>query len=274
MTAFTRIAHHPAGGIQIDKAGCADMMRWSQPRVPLMAWRFFWNPRPGAELCLNDRVLALDGRSAALVAPGVTVTGRLRDDAARPVRHLFVHFRLMVEGGIFPAPLIRVPIDRGLRARLAALAEPTDGRADPRFGGTLRVMAALAEALGRVGPGDWQVVGGDARVVAAMATIRRDYRKPLRVQTLAEAAHLAPESFIRLFTREVGVSPYQYLRGYRLQMSEGLLRRSQMSIEQVARASGFAERSSYCRAFQQYFRQTPAAYRRMHLHVHEGEGEA
>ena len=84
--------------------------------------------------------------------------------------------------------------------------------------------AVLVEALRRAPPAPGRPRVRDARILAAVARIEREFASPLTVEALADASRMSRFHFSRLFLKEVGASPYRYLLRTRLSRAAELLR--------------------------------------------------
>jgi AraC-like DNA-binding protein len=83
----------------------------------------------------------------------------------------------------------------------------------------------------------------------------------LTVNDLAVKVNLSSSYLQHLFKEHVGVCMTRLLAERRLQKAAHLLAESDMSIKQIAFAVGYEHASSFVRAFQHRFAQTPRAYR-------------
>jgi AraC family transcriptional regulator len=88
------------------------------------------------------------------------------------------------------------------------------------------------------------------------------FLEPLTLADLSAAAGLHPAHFGREFRRHHRATPAAYLRQLRLGYAADRLRRSALTIAEIALACGFADQSHFTRAFTRAMRTTPAAYRR------------
>jgi len=79
---------------------------------------------------------------------------------------------------------------------------------------------------------------------------------------LANAMNLSESHFHHLFQRQFGVTPQQYLMQRRLQRARYLLLNSRMPLAAVALEVGFADASSFSRAYKNRFNETPGTARR------------
>lgn len=96
----------------------------------------------------------------------------------------------------------------------------------------------------------------------AVERIYRDYAKRLTVEEILEGAPLSKYYFMRLFKEYTGQSPYEFLIYVRVNEAKRLLRDSGLSVEEIARAVGFADASGFIRAFRRLCGVTPLAFRR------------
>jgi AraC-like DNA-binding protein len=82
------------------------------------------------------------------------------------------------------------------------------------------------------------------------------------VTRAAAALGLHRATAFRAFRRELGLAPSEYLRRLRVQHALALLRQSILSIEAVARASGFADPNYFSRVIRRATGQAPSQFRR------------
>ena len=85
----------------------------------------------------------------------------------------------------------------------------------------------------------------------------------LDLATLAREACIARHHFVRVFNQAYGKTPLRYLGEIRMDAAAGLLESMKMSVNEVARAVGFSNRSAFQRRFRQYYGVTPAQWRRL-----------
>ncbi|MEX6501023.1 helix-turn-helix transcriptional regulator [Pseudomonas zhanjiangensis] len=97
--------------------------------------------------------------------------------------------------------------------------------------------------------------------------IDRRLAEPPSNAELAAAINLSESHFHCLFQRQLGITPQQYVMGRRLQRAQFLLLNSAMSLAAVADEVGFADASSFSRAYKSRFRQTPGSARAARLQV-------
>jgi len=100
------------------------------------------------------------------------------------------------------------------------------------------------------------------KVLAAITRIEQASADDLRLSDLAAAAGLDPFSFLRLFKRETGVTPYRFLLQTRLRRAIELLRDTSRPITDIAFDVGFGDLSNFINAFRREVGVSPRGYRR------------
>ena len=121
-------------------------------------------------------------------------------------------------------------------------------------------LAALLARLARRstqrqgGPGPW-------RVRDSLDYLYRHYAQPIRLEELAALEHLSPSRYSALFRTCMGVSPQGFLIGLRIQNAADLLRRTDLSIVQVALAVGYEDPLYFSSLFHRKMGMPPSQYR-------------
>ncbi|MGB7413137.1 MAG: AraC family transcriptional regulator [Thermosynechococcaceae cyanobacterium] len=91
--------------------------------------------------------------------------------------------------------------------------------------------------------------------------IEAHLQESLRLDDLAMTTNLSRYHFCRLFKQSVGTSPYRYILQQRIKRAKQLLCDQDLSLVEVALASGFANQSHFSRHFRQQVSVTPSYYR-------------
>ena len=99
------------------------------------------------------------------------------------------------------------------------------------------------------------------RLDQVIAALSADLRREHRLKDLAQLVGVHPNHLCRLFTRSVGVPPHQYLTQLRLRRAQELLRTTDLAIDAIADATGFANVQHFTRAFSARFSTPPAHFR-------------
>ena len=66
---------------------------------------------------------------------------------------------------------------------------------------------------------------------------------------IAEEVHVSEDYLTRVFKKELGLSPWDYLNRIRVAVASDLLRNTGMSINEISQAAGFQDQAYFCRVF-------------------------
>ncbi|MFC8232398.1 GlxA family transcriptional regulator [Streptomyces sp. NPDC056663] len=86
--------------------------------------------------------------------------------------------------------------------------------------------------------------------------------RPILLRDMAQQQSMSVRTFTRRFREEVGISPGQWLTQQRVERARGLLEATDLSIDQVARESGFGTATSLRQHIQAALGVSPTVYRR------------
>jgi transcriptional regulator GlxA family with amidase domain len=96
---------------------------------------------------------------------------------------------------------------------------------------------------------------------AAQEWILDHLEEPLPVAELARRANMSPRNFARVFRREVGTTPAQYVERMRIARARELLETTELPISHVARRCGFPAVETFLRSFGRTMGLAPGEYR-------------
>jgi AraC-like DNA-binding protein len=128
------------------------------------------------------------------------------------------------------------------------------------------VEVLLIEAL-RSTPGQNTPPGllrglADARLAPALRQMHGQLARSWTVPQLAKAAALSRSTFFERFSKNLGISPMEYLLGWRMAVAKDLLRRHGLGIDEVAERVGYASASTFSTAFSRHVGSPPGRYAR------------
>lgn len=83
----------------------------------------------------------------------------------------------------------------------------------------------------------------------------------LPLKQLADRAGLSPFYFSRIFKKETGFTPHNYILHNRINIAKFYLKSSHYSIKEICFHSGFPTESSFCTTFKKICGMTPGEYR-------------
>ncbi|HWV16928.1 MAG TPA: AraC family transcriptional regulator [Cellvibrio sp.] len=97
---------------------------------------------------------------------------------------------------------------------------------------------------------------GPSRLTAVFDLIEQRLDEDLRVEELARLADVDARTLTRIFKRQTGYTPFQYLTVQRMAHAKILLR-SNMSVTETATAVGYANPAKFAAAFRRWIGLTP-----------------
>jgi transcriptional regulator GlxA family with amidase domain len=100
------------------------------------------------------------------------------------------------------------------------------------------------------------------RIQDALSYAKKNLRRTLSVEQLAEVAHLSPRQFSRAFLAETGQSPARAIEKLRVETARVLIEDGGHSIDRVAEQTGFSDPERMRRAFRRAFGQPPQSFKR------------
>ena len=95
------------------------------------------------------------------------------------------------------------------------------------------------------------------------AWIAENLQRQLSLQILAGRVAMSVRNFERVFTREVGTTPLQYVLQMRAEAARRQLERTEKGLKQVASAAGFGNVDAMRRTFVRLLGITPSRYREL-----------
>ena len=101
----------------------------------------------------------------------------------------------------------------------------------------------------------------DARIVKAREYLTTNVRLPFDLKALARHSGLSVSRLACLFKEQIGSTPQQFFERTRMQSACQLLRRTSLSVAQIAEEAGYADPFYFSNRFRRCVGETPSAYR-------------
>lgn len=109
----------------------------------------------------------------------------------------------------------------------------------------------------------------DERLAPALRCMHEKPARGWTVGELAKEAALSRSTFFERFSRNLGLSPMEYLLRWRVAVAKRLLCRGQLGIEEVAQAVGYSSGATFSVAFARQVGMSPTRFVREHAEVSE-----
>lgn len=100
------------------------------------------------------------------------------------------------------------------------------------------------------------------RILTMMAYIQENYAAKLTLEDIAASAAVSTRECLRCFQAAIHQSPMDYLISYRVQAAAKLLETTNLSITEIAMATGWGSSSYFTKMFHRLQGKTPNAHRK------------
>jgi len=100
-----------------------------------------------------------------------------------------------------------------------------------------------------------------ALVKRAIVYLGEHATNPISRWQLAEAVNVSEDYLTRIFRKEIGLSPWDYLNRQRIHLATNLLKQSTLTINEVASQTGFQDQAYFCRVFRKIKGMAPTKVR-------------
>ena len=100
------------------------------------------------------------------------------------------------------------------------------------------------------------------RLMTMMAYIHGNFAEKITLEELADSAAVSKREVLRCFQESIHKAPFEYLKEYRIMKAQELLKNTNLSITEIALATGFSNGAYFTKTFRELTAMTPGAYRR------------
>lgn len=101
-------------------------------------------------------------------------------------------------------------------------------------------------------------------IAKPVSYIENHYTEQISIEVLAKMAHFSPRHFTRIFSETYHTTPYNYIKLLRIHHACTLLKRTSLSISNIALESGYNDSNYFSRLFRDCIGTTPKEYRANH----------
>ena len=104
----------------------------------------------------------------------------------------------------------------------------------------------------------------DNRIAKTVLYIRKHLNEAIELEKLAGISCLSKDHFIRLFKKELGTTPLQYINQKKIEKAQLLLISEELAVKEIAFQLAFDDYSYFNRLFKKTTGVTPQEYRRLY----------
>lgn len=104
----------------------------------------------------------------------------------------------------------------------------------------------------------------DNRIAKTVLYFRKHLNEAIELEKLAEISCLSKDHFIRLFKKELGTTPLQYINQKKIEKAQLLLITEELAVKEIAFQLAFDDYSYFSRLFKKTTGVTPQEYRRLY----------
>lgn len=235
--------------------GFFHVKEWSLLNVNRSFWIIYWNPVPGAKVTCDGMDFEPDPGKVYLFPPHTRFTGK----AYKPFIQFAVHFHA-------EAPFDRV-VNKMLEFPSENIAKLIMQLSDDntKLQNTILLQQIILNVLCQIPMEAFQPQKKavlDPRIREILQFIEKNPGGRHTVKSLSERVKMSVNNFHRKFLECADTSPKQYLLKIRMEYAKKLLLETNMTIDEIALASGFMDRYHFSKAFKSYFLYPPVIFRK------------
>lgn len=112
---------------------------------------------------------------------------------------------------------------------------------------------------------DMRAVSDNYAVARAQHYIAQHFSEDITADDLSKLVHMSQSSFNRLFRKETGISPHEYIIEEKVEKSKTLLRRNDITVTDIAVRCGFGSGAHFASVFKRVTGFTPSQYRSSYM---------
>lgn len=262
---------------------------WECLNMAFPFWRLYYNTFGNASVTYKGKTITLDKDKMLVIPPDTAFSTQLKSSPEMPFKesiigkrvegskrvnskkikakadHLFIHFNLgiipdNVEPGLYDFPA--TPVMKDLAYRIKKNIISNNLQID--FSTTMAIHSLINHLLMEMPQSCWKHRPIDRRVLSCLRHIEKNLGQKLTNADMAVKAHMATNSFARLFHENIHLPLQEYIRKKRIEKACNLMHHTPDSIDQIATNCGFVDRQHFSKVFKQTMNITPAHYKKHH----------
>lgn len=262
---------------------------WEHKNLSFPYWRIYNNVQKGAFMEYNGQIHEMHPNTLYLIAPNTNYSSRLYDNSIPnegynltggrisettkkenrtllkegAIEHLFIHFTLGYPYDNISPGIYTFHMDKHLKNKIKRLRNYlTKNVAQFNFTIFLTIQSLICELLSGLSENEWKYPVRDVRIAKVISYIENNISKEFSNESLAGIANMATNAFSRLFKEYTGETLQNFVKKKRINSACLLLLHSDLSIDEIAEKTGFANRYHFTRIFSRIMGNAPARYKK------------
>jgi AraC-like DNA-binding protein len=227
---------------------------WNWPAISHDYWRLYWNADPGGWLVDGNSRIELMPDRVLLLPPHTGLPCR----SNRSFRHFYIHFippepydLVKRRPLIFDSGFVRQYIDR-LRSEDGIPYQP-------------QILQLILNFYLLQIPASSFLDSKEAVIDSRVATVVRRFGKPpwnkINNRAICKKLGIPLNEFYRLFKKEIGTTPKQYIVSVRMETARRLLIDTALTLDEIAEQTGYANRYQFSKSFRNFYQESPIRFR-------------
>lgn len=227
---------------------------WNQKDVRGPYWRIYWNNAPGTFVSSGGRRVEVTPDKIIALSPDTVYSTSAEKKADHFYIHCFADYPFSeIKGELF---VLKNP---DLIRQASALAGKANCH-DADWRTQMELMLYINSVFLAIPDGRISVLHEHSpRIRKVLEMLRTNHR--ISNEKLAARINMSRNAFLFLFKKEMGTSPQEYSRQYRINEACVLLHHSDKTIDEVAAETGFCDRYHFSRVFRDIIGDSPGAFR-------------
>ena len=265
------------------------LQEWNCTNMAFPYWRIYLNRNNGGILEYKGKQHPMKPDTVYVIPPntlyhgylgnkkngfdGIHVKGKRmeeNDDEEQTGRdhllHIFIHFNLGVPFDYITPDIYSLKLNADQLKKFEELTEKIKSHpAGFPVQQSMLIQSLIMEIMGKIEEISWEDSSTDLRILKIIRYIDQNTTRNPSNHELAGMINLADNSFVRLFKKEMGLPVQRFIKEQKINKACAMLDHTDLTIDEVAARTGFADRYHFSRIFRQIKSIAPGRYRKQRM---------
>lgn len=125
------------------------------------------------------------------------------------------------------------------------------------------ILTVIAEIIKDIPDKELSLSGELKKLSPSIKLMNDEFRNNPSLEEIALKSHLAPNYFHRIFRKNFGTTPYQYMLKLRMEHAVKLLSTTNKSVKEIAHECGYENEFYFHRQFKQHYNYSPGQLKKL-----------